>query len=655
MKKFTLLVVATLFAAISFAQKPVQNQLTLQPAGIANLINTTSRLQVKSDAETQLSFNNTKTSRLTGIETQKKKGPRRKGPISIDDILGSYVLNYESYWDQGVKINTIVTISAGSDDNTVIISDWWFSGTEDLTATVDLEEGTLSLASGQALYNYNGTTINFVDATGSDAIIGYVDGNIIDFSSSLWGAKTNSGYYEAGLNTLLKKLNGKLTYGDSSYDVAITQSEDGETVTVDNFGMWGASVTITLNSDGTFTIPVQQVYVDDEDKTYYVFGTDGESLFEITGQVSDTKLTFDTDWTAFDTENNSWFGQLAAATIELTDGSTFSLPIPNVAAVPADPTVLGFSPYDASQGYGSVYFVIPTEDVDGNALLTSQLYYEMYTDVEGVIEPYEFASPTYEYVTDAMTIVPYGYIDTGSGYDFVDKGTYKIIFLNFETESLNRIGFKSIYTGGDEENESEISWYTIKPYAVTLTAKSVDSKNYYATYFEGENSRVADENTTVYTAALSENQKWLTLTEVEDKVIPAGNAVVLLSSNETITLTYTDAEATTLANNVLQGSDESQSVNPSTYYVLSAKNGVVGFYLFAGTELGANKAYIPAEVVSSEARVLTFGDVTDAIQQMENEQVTEDAAVYDLSGRRIANRQLNKGVYINNGKKIVIK
>ena len=316
------------------------------------------------------------------------------------------------------------------------------------------------------------------------------------------------------------------------------------------------------------------------------------------------------------------------------------------AATPATPSITDIS--NTNYGY-VVYFNVPSLDTEGNGLLASKLYYEFFTDVEGTINPLTFTPTTHVKLEEDLTLIPYGFTEN---YDFYNGQIY---LNNLYSEDWNRIGIKSIYYGGGEENESEISWYTIKPYAVTLTAKSVDSKNYYATYFEGENSRLADENTTVYTAALSENQKWLTLTEVEDKVIPAGNAVVLLSSNETITLTYTDAEATTLANNVLQGSDESQTVDPSTYYVLSAKNDVVGFYLFAGTELGANKAYIPASVVSSEARVLTFGGITDAIQQMEKEQVTEDAAVYDLSGRRIANRQLNKGVYINNGKKIVIK
>ena len=316
------------------------------------------------------------------------------------------------------------------------------------------------------------------------------------------------------------------------------------------------------------------------------------------------------------------------------------------AATPAAPTITSI---EATNSGDAMNFIVPVIDTEGNGLLASKLYYEFFTDVEGTINPLTFTPTTHVKLEEDLTLIPYGFTEN---YDFYNGQIY---LNNLYSEDWNRIGIKSIYYGGGEENESEISWYTIKPYAVTLTAKSVDSKNYYATYFEGENSRLADENTTVYTAALSENQKWLTLTEVEDKVIPAGNAVVLLSSNETIKLTYTDAEATTLANNVLQGSDESQTVDPSTYYVLSAKNGVVGFYLFAGTELGANKAYIPASVVSSEARVLTFGDVTDAIQQMEKEQVTEDAAVYDLSGRRIANRQLNKGVYINNGKKIVIK
>jgi len=56
-----------------------------------------------------------------------------------------------------------------------------------------------------------------------------------------------------------------------------------------------------------------------------------------------------------------------------------------------------------------------------------------------------------------------------------------------------------------------------------------------------------------------------------------------------------------------------------------------------------------------------FGETTDinAIGQSDNVQ-SDDDAIYDLNGRKVAegqlsNGQLPKGIYIQNGKKIVIK
>ncbi len=75
----------------------------------------------------------------------------------------------------------------------------------------------------------------------------------------------------------------------------------------------------------------------------------------------------------------------------------------------------------------------------------------------------------------------------------------------------------------------------------------------------------------------------------------------------------------------------------------------------AGT-IPAGKALLPADVVG-EAKALTFvfkdGDA-DGIEKMRNgENETMSNAVYDLSGRRVA--KPSRGIYVKNGKKIVIK
>lgn len=48
-----------------------------------------------------------------------------------------------------------------------------------------------------------------------------------------------------------------------------------------------------------------------------------------------------------------------------------------------------------------------------------------------------------------------------------------------------------------------------------------------------------------------------------------------------------------------------------------------------------------------------FSDTATAVKAIDNEQDKGDKAIYDLSGRRVENPQ--KGIYIVNGKKVVIK
>lgn len=144
------------------------------------------------------------------------------------------------------------------------------------------------------------------------------------------------------------------------------------------------------------------------------------------------------------------------------DGRCFNPVLSKViekAAMPANPSI---SQIYASQYGDEVVFDVPIVDVDGDALLTSKLSFMFYIDIEKEVSPLTFeAGDDFPYLTEDMTEIPYGFKDTESGYDFYDGE----IFLNMEHSTWNKIGIKSIYRGGGEENETEIQWFDIKPYA----------------------------------------------------------------------------------------------------------------------------------------------------------------------------------------------
>ena len=105
--------------------------------------------------------------------------------------------------------------------------------------------------------------------------------------------------------------------------------------------------------------------------------------------------------------------------------------------------------------------------------------------------------------------------------------------------------------------------------------------------------------------------------------------------------------------NLLKGSTADTEVTGEGY-VLSTVNSVTGFYAAKLTDgkfkNNAGKAYLPKSAEASARFIsLDFGTET-AIESVES--VENNAAVYDLSGRRVQKAQ--KGLYIVNGK-VVIK
>ena len=139
-----------------------------------------------------------------------------------------------------------------------------------------------------------------------------------------------------------------------------------------------------------------------------------------------------------------------------------------------------------------------------------------------------------------------------------------------------------------------------------------------------------------------------------------GNEPYLLHSTNgsgTFTLTVSEDGAASARGNKLKISDETAE----KFYVLANTNSDGGFnlkeneiiaagYVYLPYELGAGQAYIPFEVNDNP-----FGIAT-GINEVNGKGTASDKA-YDLQGRRVSvtKGQVKKGLYIVNGKKIVVK
>ena len=106
--------------------------------------------------------------------------------------------------------------------------------------------------------------------------------------------------------------------------------------------------------------------------------------------------------------------------------------------------------------------------------------------------------------------------------------------------------------------------------------------------------------------------------------------------------------------NLLAISDGTNGGN-GDYVLYKDATNPVGFYKWNGGLLDANKVYLPADNVPSTAReFLLFDDgETTAISEVSGKSADVRGEYYNLNGQRIA--QPTKGLYIVNGKKVIIK
>ena len=168
----------------------------------------------------------------------------------------------------------------------------------------------------------------------------------------------------------------------------------------------------------------------------------------------------------------------------------------------------------------------------------------------------------------------------------------------------------------------------------------------------------------------------MTVSDYETGDVVKANTGVMVSSatpgNHTVTLTA--ATGTELEGNMLKASGDAgitaanMDEADTKFYRLTMHDGTtIGFWWGAANgaafDLAANKAYL-AVPVAAAARIQSFwlDGETAGISSMHNSQCIMHNEVYDLQGRRVESSIFNsqssilkKGLYIVNGKKIVIK
>lgn len=279
----------------------------------------------------------------------------------------------------------------------------------------------------------------------------------------------------------------------------------------------------------------------------------------------------------------------------------------------------------------------------------------------------ESMSPMNSYFCDEETGWLVMKTTDGLSSDVLKSSEWTVYILDENTvEGAFGANTKAKYTkeGKDGQQYYYTTMYTDFPY------KLKDGVNAYYLVFNSEFTEITDR---------------AVFTQVEGDVVPANLAVVLECP-----AVQNDAKSGTVVNRLLPlpaNTQSNVSVNEgdnfikgyicldgkkrdndkTNMYVLSSKNGILGFYHSNNDYMSPNKAYLLVpkgleEEAEQHAKTATFcfglpeeeieGVTTDIV--LSDEIVNEiDDTIYDLQGRKVKNP--TNGIYIRDGKKYVIK
>ena len=253
--------------------------------------------------------------------------------------------------------------------------------------------------------------------------------------------------------------------------------------------------------------------------------------------------------------------------------------------------------------------------------------------------------------------------DRGRGSS-VKVGTTEIVKAS-EISTKNSWGDKTLYNvniptadkltfvaGGS----STIDYYdiiiAIKQTGDIVTVSDAD----YATYVSANDLDFTSTSIKAYTAKVNTSTGAIVLSEINK--VPANTPVILYKdggATENIPFaTSTDAVGD---NDLHAGTGAAVATGTNPYnYILNNVSGI-GFYKAAGQTVATNRAYLQTtyNVAAEGARlVMVFADdETTGIADVRGKMEDGRSGYFDLQGRPVA--QPTKGLYIVNGKKVVIK
>ena len=214
--------------------------------------------------------------------------------------------------------------------------------------------------------------------------------------------------------------------------------------------------------------------------------------------------------------------------------------------------------------------------------------------------------------------------------------------------------------GSNDGNVRYNSWYLEEVPTLPITLRTTDNTNYFATFSAPVPVEI---NGATLCSVSSNSNKWIQYEEKPAATQLAAGTGVLLhatgSGEATIEATATIlTETAETAGYGLQAYSAAFAVSDNTKLFLGKgkDSGKVGFYKLGSVSTNGFKAYFVNSTTgeAKEGFDLVNANETTGVESIDNAQFAIDnAPVYNLQGQRVVKAQ--KGVFIQNGKKIVVK
>ena len=391
--------------------------------------------------------------------------------------------------------------------------------------------------------------------------------------------------------------------------------------------------------------------------------TIGNHAFKITGLTS---VTIPSSVTTIGDDTFSSCTSLSSVT--LPEGLTtignyvfFNTGLTSV-TIPSSVTTIGIAAFSKCTSLSSVTIPSSVTTIGSSAFSNSGLKSVMIPSSVTTIGGNAFRSTGLKSVTIPSSVTT---IDISAFYDCSSLSSVTIYAPSLTTYGgdafYNNASERKIYVFSDCVDTYKAGWSSyvddIKPIP-DLTANDAGGElGRWCTYYNGLADVTVDEKTTVYTAAVNGSDQ-VALTPTGSRIVKRGEAVLLNSTVGNITLSSAASSGDgDYTGNELKGVDyETAQAEGTTYYVLSKKEDIFGFYKLAeGVKLGVNKAYLAES--SSSRDFFGLEEETTSLTPVPSPIGEGSDRWYTLQGHKIANSQKPKakGIYIHNGRKEVLK